>query len=91
MSSAGSATNWITQLKVGDRAGPQQLWGRYFARLVSLSRKQLQNIPRREADEEHVALSVRYLLPRFPDSLFDDIQADFYLRRRRLSLPPRRT
>jgi DNA-directed RNA polymerase specialized sigma24 family protein len=57
MSSGGSVTNWIAQLKAGDRAAVQRLWDRYFAQLVRLARKQLQNVPRREADEEDVALS----------------------------------
>lgn len=57
MSSPGSVTNWIALLKAGDHLAAQQLWDRYFERLVRLARKSLQNIPRREADEEDVALS----------------------------------
>jgi DNA-directed RNA polymerase specialized sigma24 family protein len=52
-----SVTQWIQQLKAGDRAGVQQLWERFFRRLIGLARKKLQNAPRRVADEEDVALS----------------------------------
>src|SRR5262249_60952286 len=57
MAAEGSVSNWIDQLKAGDRAATQQLWGRYFQRLVSLARAKLQGAPRRAADEEDVALS----------------------------------
>lgn len=57
MSSEGSVTQWIGQLKAGDHAAAQPLWERYFQRLVGLARKKLQGTPRRMADEEDVALS----------------------------------
>jgi RNA polymerase sigma factor (sigma-70 family) len=57
MSSEGSVTNWIGQLRAGDAAAAQKLWERYFRRLVGLARKKLQDAPRRAADEEDVALS----------------------------------
>jgi DNA-directed RNA polymerase specialized sigma24 family protein len=57
MSPQGSVTRWLDQLQVGDRAAAQQLWERYFGRLVGLARTKLQGIPRRAADEEDVALS----------------------------------
>jgi DNA-directed RNA polymerase specialized sigma24 family protein len=53
----GSVTDWIGQLKAGDSAAVERLWGRYFERLVGLARDQLRGTPRRAADEEDVALS----------------------------------
>jgi RNA polymerase sigma factor (sigma-70 family) len=57
MSSAGSVTTWVEQLRGGNRAAAQDLWERYFTRLVGLARQKLQGLPRRAADEEDVALS----------------------------------
>jgi RNA polymerase sigma factor (sigma-70 family) len=57
MSSGGSVTNWIEQMRSGNRAAAQQLWERYFPRLVGLARQKLHGLPRRAADEEDVALS----------------------------------
>jgi len=57
MADAGSVTTWITQLQAGNHNGAQQLWERYFPQLVRLARAKLQGVPRREADEEDVALS----------------------------------
>src|SRR6516164_8814650 len=57
MASEGSVTRWIGQLQAGDPAAVQQLWQRYFQRLVVLARKKLRGSPRRVADEEDVALS----------------------------------
>jgi DNA-directed RNA polymerase specialized sigma24 family protein len=60
MSSIGSVTRWIEQLKAGDRAAVQPLWDRYFRRLVGLARNRLRGLPRREADESDVALNAFY-------------------------------
>ena len=57
MSSFGSVTHWIGQLKSGDSVAVQKLWDRYFQKLVRLARRKLQHSPRRAADEEDVALS----------------------------------
>jgi DNA-directed RNA polymerase specialized sigma24 family protein len=53
----GSVTHWLSRLREGDPAAAEQLWHRYFQRLVGLARKRLQGAPRRAADEEDVALS----------------------------------
>jgi DNA-directed RNA polymerase specialized sigma24 family protein len=57
MSSAGSVTYWLQLLPNGDPAAAEQLWQRYFQRLVHLACKKLRGAPRRLADEEDVALS----------------------------------
>jgi DNA-directed RNA polymerase specialized sigma24 family protein len=57
MSSGGSVTTWVEQLRAGNRAAAQQLWQRYFSRLVGLARGKLQGLRRGAADEEDVALS----------------------------------
>lgn len=57
MASEGSVTRWLGPLQAGDPAAAQQLWQRYFQRLVELARKKLRGSPRRVADEEDVALS----------------------------------
>jgi DNA-directed RNA polymerase specialized sigma24 family protein len=53
----GSVTRWLSGLRAGDPAAAQQLWERYFQRLVGLARQKLQGSARRAADEEDVALS----------------------------------
>jgi RNA polymerase sigma factor (sigma-70 family) len=57
MSSTGSVTTWLAQLRAGDRAVAQQLWERYYSRLVRLARRKLQGLRRAADDEEDVALS----------------------------------
>src|SRR5262249_11958793 len=57
MSSTGSVTRWIGQLKTGEQAAVQRLWEAYFRRLVGLARDRLRGVRRCGADEEDVALS----------------------------------
>lgn len=57
MPSDGSVSRWLGPLQAGDPAAVQQLWERYFRRLVGLARAKLRHAPRRAADEEDVALS----------------------------------
>src|SRR5262245_47233540 len=57
MTSAGSVTYWIEQLKGGEPAAAQKLWEGYFQKMVGLARVKLQGMSRRAADEEDVALS----------------------------------
>jgi DNA-directed RNA polymerase specialized sigma24 family protein len=57
MSPDGEITHWLRRLKDGDPSAAQQLWQRYFARLVGLARQRLRGTVRRVADEEDVALS----------------------------------
>jgi DNA-directed RNA polymerase specialized sigma24 family protein len=53
----GSVTLWLQQLQAGDAQAAQQLWNRYFQRLVGLARSKLRGARRLAADEEDVALS----------------------------------
>jgi DNA-directed RNA polymerase specialized sigma24 family protein len=54
----GSVTQLIADLQVGDDSlAQQQIWERYFRRIVSLARVKLGNSPRGCEDEEDVALS----------------------------------
>jgi DNA-directed RNA polymerase specialized sigma24 family protein len=57
MASEGSVTHWVTALRSGDQAAAEQLWNRYFIRLVTLCRRRLGDRPRRAADEEDAALN----------------------------------
>jgi DNA-directed RNA polymerase specialized sigma24 family protein len=58
MSSEGSVTRVLGQIQAGDRAAVEQLWQRYFHRLVKLARTRLPGVVRRVVDGEDVALSV---------------------------------
>ncbi len=57
MSEQGSITQWLQQLAAGEREGIQRIWERYFHRLVSLARRNLEGVPRVVGDEEDIALS----------------------------------
>jgi DNA-directed RNA polymerase specialized sigma24 family protein len=57
VSSPGSVTVWLTQLRAGQADAAQHLWEGYFRRLVGLARQKLLGRPRAAADEEDVALS----------------------------------
>lgn len=73
MSDDGMVSLWIQQLKEGDAEAAEQLWHRYYNRLVGLARKKLQDTPRRAKDEEDVVQSAflsfctRAKEGRFPD------------------------
>jgi DNA-directed RNA polymerase specialized sigma24 family protein len=57
MSTAGSVTHWIAQLKTGDHSAAQHLWEGYYHRLIERARQKLAGTRRRAADEEDVVLS----------------------------------
>jgi DNA-directed RNA polymerase specialized sigma24 family protein len=58
MSSEGSISYWIEEIKRGNPVGAEVVWDRYFPQLVRLAREKLHGVPGRMADEEDVALSV---------------------------------
>jgi DNA-directed RNA polymerase specialized sigma24 family protein len=53
----GSVTRMIAPMQAGDPAAVQELWQRYFHRLVGLARARLAGTRRCVIDEEDVALS----------------------------------
>jgi DNA-directed RNA polymerase specialized sigma24 family protein len=57
MSADGSVTIWLNALKAGDGEVAQNLWERYFHRMVELARSKLRGMVKGVADEEDVALS----------------------------------
>src|ERR1700676_643566 len=53
-----SVSGWLNQLQKGNVDRPvQELWERYFQRLMGLAKAKLGKLPKRVADEEDVALS----------------------------------
>jgi RNA polymerase sigma factor (sigma-70 family) len=64
VSTPGSVTQWFDGLRAGDPAAVQELWKRYYRRMVSLARQKLQGAPRRAADEEDAASRAFYSLCR---------------------------
>jgi DNA-directed RNA polymerase specialized sigma24 family protein len=57
-SGKGSVSQWLDQLQAGSALAAEQLWQRYFHRLVGLARQQLHGAACPSGDEEDVALSV---------------------------------
>jgi hypothetical protein len=57
MSSTGSITHWLEQLRAGNRDAVKPLLERYFPRLVGLARKKRQGARLAAADAEDVAQS----------------------------------
>jgi DNA-directed RNA polymerase specialized sigma24 family protein len=68
MDNEHSVTYFIANLKEGkqESVAQQEIWNRYFARLVALARAKLGNAPRGMVDEEDVALSAL-------NSFFNDV------------------
>lgn len=52
-----SVTQWIGDLKRGEDDAAGNLWGRFFDQLVNVARRRMGSAPRREIDEEDLALS----------------------------------
>ena len=52
--------DWMESLRKGDGQAQRAMWQSYFGELVALARRRLAQLPRREMDEEDVALSAMY-------------------------------
>ncbi len=61
-SSNHSVTRWLDDLKEGSDDAANELWQRYFGKLVAVARKRLGGAPKRVSDEEDVALNVFHSL-----------------------------
>jgi RNA polymerase sigma factor (sigma-70 family) len=57
MSSAGSITQWINQLRAGDRVAAQRIWEHYARRLAGIARAKLQGERLGAANEDDVVQS----------------------------------
>ena len=57
MSSPGSVTRWLEELRAGNPDAARPLMERYFPRLLGLARKKLRGVRLAAADEEDVAQS----------------------------------
>ena len=57
MTLENSVSQWLDGVKAGDSASIEQLWQRYFEKLVRLARGKLPGHCRRVLDEEDVAIS----------------------------------
>ncbi|MDO4557826.1 MAG: ECF-type sigma factor, partial [Planctomycetia bacterium] len=53
----GDFGRWLERVAAGDEESIQRFWERYFERLLVVARRRYAGLPRRESDEEDVALS----------------------------------
>ena len=53
-----SVTNFIQQLKHNDLQAAEEIWQRYFQRLIPLARAKLKALPHQAIDEEDILVSV---------------------------------
>lgn len=60
MTSEGSITRWIHELRDGEEDAAERLWSRYFERMVRQAQRSLGPGPPRAGDAEDVALSAFY-------------------------------
>jgi RNA polymerase sigma factor (sigma-70 family) len=57
MTTEGTVTHWIYQLKAGDPEAARFIWERYYPQLEELARRRLRGVDQAEADQEDLALS----------------------------------
>ena len=53
-----SISHWIDEVKTGNSVAAQQIWERYYERLVAMARQRMRGANRHLGDEEDVAISV---------------------------------
>jgi len=53
----GSITRWIEGVKQGDDAAIQEIWNRYYDKLIRFAQRKLEGCAKRVADEDDVLLS----------------------------------
>ncbi|MEW4486710.1 ECF-type sigma factor [Thalassoglobus sp. JC818] len=72
---SNSVTLWLRAIEQKDEDGAQQLFNRYFERLVTLARKRLHGATRRVVDEEDIAIMALYdCLANVRDAKFPQIK-----------------
>ncbi|MCA9057416.1 MAG: hypothetical protein KDA85_02915 [Planctomycetaceae bacterium] len=77
MEQAATATQWLHRLCEGDDQAVHQLWNRYFAQLVALTRRRLGNSPRSVSDEEDIVLSaMKSFCVRLRDGRFHEVASE---------------
>ncbi|MDR0521583.1 MAG: hypothetical protein LBH00_06995 [Planctomycetaceae bacterium] len=68
-------SQWVLQLANGDAGAAQQIWNDYFGKIVRLARRKLDGFPKRDYDEEDVAISAMHSFYQgFARHKFDHIQ-----------------
>lgn len=53
-----SVTAWLKALKKGDAAAAQELWQRYFTKLIDQAEARIRNCPQGSLEAEDIAVSV---------------------------------
>ncbi len=57
MSTPGSVSQWIEELKTGQGGAATRLWDRYYGRLMQYARRRMNGAPRRVSDEEDLVIA----------------------------------
>ena len=57
MAQKEEVTQWMIKLSEGDELAATNLWNEYFTKMTRLAKRKLSGMPRRDSDEEDVAVS----------------------------------
>jgi RNA polymerase sigma factor (sigma-70 family) len=75
MSSAGSVTHWIREIKAGAEGEAQQkIWEHYFERLVALARTKLGDVPTLDGAEDVALVALNSFFVRAPKNRFPQLR-----------------